>query len=166
MGLDVKKFVKSCDVCQRAKGAQLRSGRLQSLPVPEQPWDHITMDFIMGLPKSPEGHDAIYTFVDRLTKCVHLVPTTVPIDAEGSANLYIQHVFRLHGLSSSIVCDRDPRFTAQFFQEVFRLLGTKLSFSTAKHPQTDGQTERMNRLIADILRCFVNHKQDNRPFAQ
>lgn len=90
-----------------------------------------------------------------------LVPTTTTIDAEGSANLYIQHVFRLHGLSSSIVCDRDPRFTAQFFQEVFRLLGTKLSFSTANQPQTDGQTERMNRLIADILRCFVNHKQDN-----
>ena len=115
----------------------------------------------MGLPQTPNGYNAIYTFVDRLTKAVHLVPTVSSIDAKGSASLYIQNVFRLHGLSDSIVGDRDPRFTASSFQEVFDQLGTKLALSTAKHPQTDGSTERMNRLIEDILRAFVNHKQDN-----
>ena len=103
----------------------------------------------------------LYVFVDRLTKCVHLAPSSSTIDAKGSADLYIQHVFRLHGLSSSIVCDRDPRFTAAFFQELFDCLGTKLAFSTANHPQTDGLTERVNRIVEDVLRAFVNHKQDN-----
>ena len=161
MGIDVKRFVRSCDVCQRTKRGQSRSGLLQSLPVPSQPWADISMDFIMGLPETPNGHNAVYTFVDRLTKCVHLIPTVSTIDAKGSANLYIQNVFRLHGLSSSIVCDRDTRFTSTFFQELFEQLGTKLSFSTANHPQTDGSTERMNRLVEDILRAFVNHRQNN-----
>ena len=161
MGLDVKKFVKSCGICQRTKGGLPRSGLLQSLPVPDTPWKDISMDFIVGLPQTPQGFDAIYTFVDRLTKCVHLVPTTSKIDAKGSADLYLQNVFRLHGLSSTIVCDRDPRFTSEFFRELFHQLGTTLSFSTANHPQTDGQTERMNRVIEDVLRAFVNHKQDN-----
>ena len=161
MGLDVKKFVSSCDICQRSKGGQLKTGLLQSLPVPSVPWQDISMDFIVGLPITPRGNDAIYTFVDRLTKCVHLVPTTVKIDAKGSADLYIQNVFRLHGLSTTIVCDRDPRFTAAFFKEVFEKLGTQLCLSTANHPQTDGQTERMNRVVEDILRAFVNYKQDN-----
>lgn len=161
MGLDVKKFVRSCGVCQHTKGSQQRSGLLQSLPIPDTPWKDISMDFIMGLPLNSRGYDAIYTFVDRLTKCVHLVPTHSTVDAKGSAELYIQNVFRLHGLSSTIVSDRDPRFTATFFQEIMKLLGTKLSFSTANHPQTDGLTERVNRQVEDVLRAFVNHKQDN-----
>ena len=99
--------------------------------------------------------------MDRLTKCVHLVPTVSTVDAEASVDLYIQNVFRLHGLSSSIVCDRDPRFTSAFFQDLFKKLGTKLSFSTANHPQTDGQSERVNRIIGDVLRAFTNHKQDD-----
>ena len=103
MGLDVKAFVKSCDVCLRVKGGQLKTGLLQNLPVPSQPWADISMDFIMDLPRTDTGHDAIYVFVDRLTKCVHLVPSSSAIDAKGSADLYIQHVFRLHGLSSSII---------------------------------------------------------------
>ena len=161
MGIDVKRFVYSCDVCQRTKRGLSRSGLLQSLPVPKQPWVDISMDFIMSLPQTPNGYNAIYTLVDRLTKAVHLVPTVSSIDAKESASLYIQNVFRLHGLSDSIVCDRDPRFTASFFQEVFDQLGTKLALSTANHPQTDGSTERMNRLVEDILRDFFNHKQDN-----
>ena len=161
MGLDVKKFVSSCDICQRCKGGQLKTGLLQSLPVPSVPWQDMSMNFNVGLLFTPRGNDAIYTFVDRLTKCVHLVPTTVKIDAKASADLYIQNVFRLHGLSTTIVCDRDPRFTAAFFKEVFGKLGTQLCLSTANHPQPDGQTERMNRVVEDILRAFVNYKQDN-----
>ena len=119
------------------------------------------MDLITGLPKSPEGYDSIYTFVDRLSKCVHLAPTYQSIDAKGAAELYIQNIFRLHGMSKSIICDRDPRFTAAFFKEVFGQLGTQLKFSTSNHPETDGQTERMNRVVGDMLRCFANHRQNN-----
>ena len=161
MGLDVKKFVKSCGICQRTKANQQRSGLLQSLPIPDAPWKDVSMDFIMGLPLTPRGYDAIYTFVDRLTRSVHLVPTQSSIDAKGSADLYIQNVFRLHGLSSSIVSDRDPRFSAAFFQEIMNRLGTKPCFSTANHPKTDCLTERVNKQVEDILRAFVNHEQDN-----
>ena len=118
------------------------------------------MYFIVGLPKTYQGFGAIYTFVDRLTKSVHLVPTTSGINAKDAANLYIQNVFRLHGLSTAIVCDRDPKFTSTFFREVFHQLGTNLLFSTGNHPQTDGQTERMKKVVEDIPCAFTNHKQD------
>ena len=161
MGKSVQKFVKSCDRCQRVKGSQLKSGLLQSLPVPDRPWSDISMDFIMGLPLTTRGHSAIYTFVDRLTKQVHLIPTSCHVDARETARLYIDHVFVHHGLSKTIVCDRDPRFTSTFFQEVFAILGTDIKMSTANHPQTNGMTERVNRVVEDTLRAFVNHHQDN-----
>ena len=143
------------------KGGRRNNGVLQPLPIPDRPWQEVSMDLITGLPLTANGFDAIFTFVDRLSKSVHLCPASATIDAAGAANLYIQNVFRLHGLSRSIVCDRDPRFTAEFFKEVFSRLGSKLKFSTANHPQTDGQSERANRVVGDILRSFVNHRQNN-----
>ena len=119
------------------------------------------MDFIMGLPLTSRGHSAIMTFVDRLTKYVHLVPTTCHVDGREAARIYVDRIFSLHGLSKTIVCDRDPRFTSVFFQEVFSAIGTELKMSTANHPQTDGMTERVNRIVEDTLRSFVNHRQDN-----
>ena len=111
------------------------------------------MDFIMGLPRTARHHDAVFTFVDKMTKYVHLIPTTSIID--------VYNVFMLHGLSKSIVSDREPRFTSAFFKEVFSILGVKLQMSTANQPQTDGQTERMNRVVEDTLRAFINHHQTN-----
>ena len=108
------------------------------------------MDLIVGLPRTQRGVDSIYTFVDRLTKCVHLVPTTATVDAAEAAQLYI-NVFKLHGLSQTITCDRDPRFTAEFFKDVFHHSGTEIKFSTANHPQTDGQSEKANRVVGDTL---------------
>ena len=96
-----------------------------------------------------------------MTKYVHVIPTTSTIDAEGAARLYVNNVFTLHGLSKSIVSDRDPRFSSAFFKEAFATLGVKLRMSTANHPQTDGQTECMNRVVEDTLRAFVNHRQTN-----
>ena len=113
------------------------------------------MDFIMGLPKTERQHDAIFTFVDRLTKYIHVIPTKSTIDAEGAARLYVNNVFAYHGLSKSIVSDRDPRFTSAFFKEVFSLLGVKLNMSTANHPKADGLTEHVNRIVEDTLRSFV-----------
>lgn len=161
MSKSVKKFVQTCDRCQRVKGGQKKVGLLQPLPVPERPWHDISMDFIMGLPLTCRGHSAILTFVDRLTKYVHLIPTTVNVDAQETARLYVNNIFASHGLSKTIVCDRDPRFTSAFFKEVFSTLGVSLKMSTANHPQTDGMTERINRIVEDTLRAFVNHRQNN-----
>ena len=157
MGRSVKDFVKTCDSCQQSTCARMRTGLLQPIPIPVRPWESISMDFIMGLPKTERQHDAIFTFVDRLTKYVHVIPTKSTIDAEGAARLYVNNVFAYYGLSKSIVSDRDPRFTSAFFKEVFSLLGVKLNMSTANHPQTDGLTERVNRIVEDTLRSFVNH---------
>ena len=114
-----------------------------------------------GLPMTKRGFDAIITFVDRLTKCVHFAPTKSTVSAKESADLYLSNVFKLHGLSRTIVCDRDPRFTAVFFPELFSRLGIQLKMSTSNHPQTDGCTERIHRVLGDVLRIFVNHNQDN-----
>lgn len=161
MGRDVARFVRSCDVCQRMKGDRPKQCPLSPLDIPKQPWQSIGMDFSTGLPVSAQGNDTILTFIDRLTKQAHFVPTRATIDAEGTVDLYLQHVFRLHGLSESIVSDRDPRFTSEFYQRVFDRLGVKLKMSTANHPQSDGQTERAHRVIAQILRTVVNHRQNN-----
>eukprot|EP00117_Sycon_ciliatum_P040673 scpid58991/ scgid29848/ Transposon Ty3-G Gag-Pol polyprotein; Gag3-Pol3; Transposon Ty3-1 TYA-TYB polyprotein; Capsid protein; p24; Spacer peptide p3; Nucleocapsid protein p11; Ty3 protease; p16; Spacer peptide J; Reverse transcriptase/ribonuclease H; p55; Integrase p61; Integrase p58 len=100
------------------------------------------MDLITGLPTTPQGNDAILTFIDRLTKQAHFVATKISIDAQGAADLHIRNVYRLHGLSKSIVSDRDPRFTAELYRDVFKQLGVRLDFSTANHPHTDGATVR------------------------
>ena len=99
------------------------------------------MDLITLLPTTDQGNNVIFTFVDRLTKYAHFVPTSSSLTAAGAADLYLQNVYRLHGLSRSIVCDGDPRFTAEFFQEVFNKLGVRLTFSTSNHPQTERQAE-------------------------
>ena len=161
MGKSVDKYVRTCDNCQRSKGDKPRQQLLQPLPVPEEPWKDISIDFITGLPVSADGHDCIMTFVDRLTKQAHFVPTKSTITSEGSADLYFKNVFRLHGLSKTIVSDRDPRFTSSLYQSIFRRLGVTLCFSTPNHPQSDGQTERTHRTIEQILRAAVNHRQNN-----
>ena len=157
----VKSFVKSCDTCQRCKGDSPRPNPLQALPLPKRPWEDLSMDFITGLPSTANGNNAILTFVDRLTKYAHFVPTSTAITAAGTADLYIRNVYRLHGLSQTIVCDRDPRFTAEFFREVLKRLKIDLKLSTSQHPETDGQTERTHRTIGQILRSVVNHRQNN-----
>jgi len=119
------------------------------------------MDFIVELPKSKHGFDAITVFVDRLSKMAHFVPCHTASSAPQIAELFMSHVFRAHGLPSSIISDRDPRFTGHFWKALWKTLGTSLDMSTAFHPQTDGQTEQMNRTLEEMLRAFVNYRQDN-----
>ncbi|KAJ9532153.1 hypothetical protein QJQ45_003946 [Haematococcus lacustris] len=119
------------------------------------------MDLITQLPSTAAGHDAIVVFVDKLTKMIHAVPTTTTVTAPILARIFFDHVFRLHGLPKVIVSDRDPRFTAAFWKELFHLTGTHLNMSTANHPQTDGQTERANRTLEDMLRNFVAPHHDD-----
>ena len=119
------------------------------------------MDFIVQLPKSNDGHDAILVFIDKLTKMVHLAPTTTEVTARGTARLFFDHIFRLHGMPTSIISDRNSRFTSAFWKNLFQMVGTELSMSTAFHPQTDGQTERTNRTVEDMLRSYCDDHQRN-----
>jgi len=159
---DVIQFVKQCPSCQVNKSStQKPAGHLRPLPVPEHTWQTVTMDFIMQLPETSKGHTALLVVVDKLSKMTHLIPTTVHVTGEETARLYVDHVFKHHGLPESIVSDRDPRFTGNFMTALLELLGTKQRLSTAFHPQTDGQTERMNRTLEDMLRHFVSPHHDD-----
>ncbi|KAE9180423.1 hypothetical protein PF005_g23279 [Phytophthora fragariae] len=113
------------------------------------------MDFIFGLPPDAEGRTGVLVFVDRFTKMVHLIPVSDTVTAAETAAHFIDCVFRHHGLPESIVSDRDPRFTSAFWSSLFQLLGTKLSMSTAAHPETNGETEQVNRVLEDVLRSYA-----------
>lgn len=158
---DVRAYVRTCPTCQRSKPRHQRlPGLLQPLEVPQARWDCVTMDLIPQLPTTALGNNAIFTVVEKLSRRTYFIPTTTNVDAVGLATLFFHHVFRYHGLPRVIVSDRDPRFTSKFWNTLFTLCDTKLAMSTAYHPQTDGQSERANRTIEDILRAFCHDRQD------
>lgn len=158
----LKKYIASCDTCQRVKSSQqLPAGPLQPLEIPHDRWEQVSMDFIFQLPKTQSGFDAITVFVDRFSKMVHLVPSTTDATAPQVAQIFFDQVFKYHGMPKAIISDRDPKFTSEFWKSLFKILGVKLAMSTAFHPQTDGQTERANRTLEQILRSYVSHHQDD-----
>jgi len=118
------------------------------------------VDFVVELPESSR-HDAVMTVVDSVSKRVHFVLTHTMVTAEGAARLFLHHVWKLHGLPKRVVSDRGSQFIALFTKELYRLLGIRLSSSTAWHPQTDGQTERVNQELDQFLRLFVNERQND-----
>uniref|UniRef100_A0AAV1TI84 Integrase catalytic domain-containing protein n=1 Tax=Peronospora matthiolae TaxID=2874970 RepID=A0AAV1TI84_9STRA len=152
----VRKYVRACEVCQRVKSSPSLRAPLHPLPVPAECWESISMDFVFGLPKDARGNTGILVFVDRFSKMVHLVAVPETITASGCACVFIDTIFRLHGLPRELVSDRDPRFTADFWRSVFKSLGTRLKMSTSDHPESDGQTERANRVLEEILRGYVH----------
>lgn len=159
---DVKLYIKSCDPCQRNKPVlKPPMGLFQPLAIPPQRWHTVSMDFIVKLPKTSRGFDAITVFVDKLSKQVHFCPSRTTDSATDVARLYFQEVFRHHGMPRIIVSDRDSRFTAKFWTQLHLLLDTKLRFSTAFHPQSDGQTERANRTLEEMLRAYISYNQTN-----
>ena len=119
------------------------------------------MDFVSGLPKSPTNHDSIWVIVDRLTKTAHFIPILMTYSMDRLAELYVQHIVRLHGVPKSIVSDRDTRFTSKFWKSLQNALGTRLKFSSAFHPQTDGQSERTIQILEDMLRACAIDFQDH-----
>lgn len=119
------------------------------------------MDLITDLPPTRHGYDAVVTFVDRLTKLVHFAPTTKTVDAEGLAKIFRSTWHKMHGMPKAIISDRDRRFMSNFWTAMFPAVGTDLKFSTAYHAQTDGQSERANRTLEEVLRHFVSPRQDD-----
>ena len=157
----IKKYVTSCDLCSRAKPPRhQRAGELAPIPVPDTPWKGISCDFIVDLPES-NSYDALLVFVDCLTKMCHLIPCNKTTDAPQFAQLFLERVVALHGLPDSLVSDRGSVFTSRFWKSLSTLLGINPRLSTAFHPQTDGQTERMNQIVEQYLRIYCNHQQDD-----
>jgi len=157
----VGKYVSTCDLCLRTKIQRHPPvGELHPLPIPDTPWDTISVDFIVELPESA-GHDAVMVVVDSVTKRAHFISTLTTLTAAGTARLFVQHVWRHHGLPRKVVSDRGPQFVAEFTRELYRMLGIQLAATTAFHPQGDGQTERVNQELEQYLRVFVNQRQDD-----
>jgi len=128
----------------------------------EKPWTHILADFITKLPLA-QGYNSILVVVDRLTKIVHFIPTTEKTLAEGLARLFRDNVWKLHGLPKSIISDRRPQFAAGLMRKLNEMLGIKSKLSMAFHPQTDGQTEKINQELEQYLRMFIDHRQEQWP---
>jgi hypothetical protein len=171
MRRDMAHYVACCDTCSRVKiKHQKPAGLLKPLEISIWKWEDISMDFVVGLPRTPKGNDSIWVILDRLTKVAHFVLVKVTIGTERLANLYVKHILRLHGTPKSIVSNRGPQFVAKFWRSFHKLMGTTLNYNIAFHPQTDGQTERVNQVLEDMLRaCALTYNTDwesSLPFAE
>ncbi|GJX42597.1 putative reverse transcriptase domain-containing protein [Tanacetum coccineum] len=151
-----EKMYQDCLTYARVKAEHQRpSGLLVQPAIPEWKWDNITMDFITKLPKSSQGFDTIWVIVDRLTKSAHFLPIRENDPLDKLARLYLNRIVARHGIPASIICDRDGRFTSNFWKSFQKALGTDVSMSTAYHPETDGQSERTIQTLEDMLRACV-----------
>ena len=159
MKKEVAQFVSACLTCQKAKVEhQKPGGTLQPLDILVWKWDSIAMDFVTHLPRTVRGNDAIWVVVDRLTKSAHFLAVNLKMSMAKLAQLYIREIVRLHGVPSSIVSDRNPRFTSRFWQTLQEAMGSRLRMSSAYHPQTDSQSERVIQSLEDLLRtCILDH---------
>ncbi|WVZ63496.1 hypothetical protein U9M48_013123 [Paspalum notatum var. saurae] len=155
----VAEYVAVCDTCQCVKAEHQRpAGLLQPLKIPEWKWEEISMDFIVGLPRTQKGYNSIWVVVDRLTKVAHFIPVNTTYSGARLAELYISRIVCLHGVPKRIISDRGSQFTSHFWEQLHDSLDSKLRFSTAYHPQTDGQTERTNQILEDMLRaCAIQY---------
>ena len=156
MKKDIAEYVSKCLTYQQVKVEhQVPSGLLNLIPIPQWKWDNIIMDFVFAFPLTQKKHDSVWVIVDKLTKSAHFLPTRLNYSMDQLAKLYVSEIVWLHGIPLSIVFDRDPRFTSRFWKELQSALGTRLNFSTAFHPQIDGQFEKVIQVLEDMLRGCV-----------
>ena len=156
MAREVGEYVSACQVCARSKVPRLPPpGLLRPLPVPHRPWSDISLDFVTGFPLS-EGNTTVLTVVDRFSKMAHFIPLPKLPSAKETAEAVLAHVFRLHGFPADVVSDRGPQFVSKFWKEFCSLLGATVSLSSGYHPQSNGQTERLNQELETGLRCLVS----------
>lgn len=156
MRKDIKNFVEQCAICQQIKYPTGRKqGTLHPLQAPTKPWQDVTMDFIIGLPNS-HGHTKVLVVVDRFSKQAHFIALQPGYTASVVADKLVQSVIKLHGFPRTVVTDRDPLFLSRFWSQLMRYSGTELQYSTAYHPETDGQSEIVNRCLEQYLRCYVH----------
>ena len=151
---DVGKYIRSCTACAIAKPMIKKQGLYTPLPTPNQPWESISMDYMSGLPSTKHGNDCVFVVVDRFSKMAIMAACKKNITAEATAKLFFERVWVHFGIPQSIISDRDSRFLGTFWSSLWSMLDTKLTKSTAFHPQTDRQTEVVNRMIVHILRMY------------
>jgi len=161
MRKEITRYMANCHICQHSRTTrQARFGILEPLSIPNRPGQDISMDFVTGLPSS-NGNDAIWVVVDRLTKMRHLVPCRTTIDAPSLADLFLDNIGKHQGLPLTIISDREPQFAAEFWGTVCNRLKIDRRLCTAFHPETNGQTERVNSIMEQYLQSYVNYQQDD-----
>ena len=152
---DCKAYCMKCIECDLSKPHRRGQAPVHPLLVPQYPWEVVGVDFVTSLPKSgKEGYTAVMILIDHLSRMAHFIPTYDEVTAEQSADMFVHHCYRLHGCPKVLVSDRDPIFVSEFWQSLWRKLNTKLNMSTARRPQTDGLTERVNETMQSLLRCY------------
>ena len=159
---DVKKYIDGCIVCQQYKDSnQKKLSEPVSLEMPERRWGSLATDFIVHLPKTKNGYDSITTWVDRLSRRVNFVKSKTTDTSIEVADTFFSNIFKHHGMPDSIVSDRDSKFTSEFWKRLMELCGVQLKMSSSRHPQTDGASEIMNRMVENYLRCYCSYHQDD-----
>ncbi|MCO5573582.1 hypothetical protein L7F22_027354 [Adiantum nelumboides] len=154
---DVDAYVRSCLVCQMVEfDRQKVPGLLQPLPIPDRPWESIAMDFVFDLSRTTTRNDGIWTIICGFSKQAHFIPVRKKIKPEHMVKIFMQNIFKYHGMPQSIVSDRDPRMTSLFWKALFENMGTTLKFSSSFHPQTDEQSKEANSTVLDLLKCYVS----------
>jgi hypothetical protein len=155
----VADYIIRCMECQRVKVEHRHPvGLLQPFPIPEKKWEVVTIDFITKFPRTTRKHDSIMVLVDKLTNDAHFVLVKRNHTLANIVEIYMKEIARLHGIPKAIVSDKDTKFTSKFWRGLFKIFGTNMNFSTTYHPQSDGQIERVNQVIEDMLRIYVMDK--------
>ena len=147
-------------VCQGEKHSSSPLWFTSPLPLPDRPWASISLNFITDLPTT-RGFDSVLVVLDGFTKMAHFIPCSKEISGNANAELFLTHIVRLHGFLDDVISDRGPQFLSHFWRRLIEILGTVTKLSTAHHPQTNGQTERVNQVLEQYLRPVISYQQDD-----